>query len=154
MKALEGESQLPDDTPPPEETGPSGPVGNRAHGHRISCYRMEISRFLMYNPDVAREIVAQKKAIVALCLDLGVERLLLFGSAIRERTVVDVGDLDFVVPFKPMPPVEYIRNCFRVAEQLQALLQAPVDLVELDSIKHPYFKEEADETKVAVYEIA
>jgi hypothetical protein len=114
---------------------------------------MEISRFLMYNPDMVRDIVDHEKAVAALCRDLGVERLLLFGSAIRER-IVDVGDLDFVVLFTPMPPVEYVRNYFRLAEQLQALLKAPVDLVELDSIKHPYFKEEADETKVAVYEIA
>jgi predicted nucleotidyltransferase len=68
------------------------------------------------------------------------ERFFLFGSATRERTVEDVGDLNFVAPFKPMPPVVSIRNCFCVAEQLQALPKAPVDLVELDSTKNPYFK--------------
>jgi hypothetical protein len=94
MKALEGQSRLAEDIPAPEETGPPGPLGNRAHGHRISCHRLEISRFLMYNPNMVREIVAYEKAIVALCLDLAAERLFLFGFATCERTVVNLGDLE------------------------------------------------------------
>ena len=103
---------------------------------------------------MVREIADHKKSVAALCRDLGVERLFLFGSATRGTTVADVGDLDFAVQFRPMPPVEYAHNYFRLAEQLEALFKSPVDLVGLDSIKNPYFKEELDETKVAVYEIA
>ncbi|MGD0726784.1 MAG: nucleotidyltransferase domain-containing protein [Spirochaetia bacterium] len=102
---------------------------------------------------MVREIADHKNTVAALCRDLGVERLFLFGSATRGTTVANVGDLDFAVQFRAMPPVEYAHNYFRLLEQLEALFKAPVDLVELDSIKNPYFKEEVDETKVAVYEI-
>jgi uncharacterized protein len=53
-----------------------------------------------------------------------------------------------------VPPVEYAHNYFRLAEKLEALLRAPFDLVELDVIKNPYFKEAVEKTKVPVYEIA
>ena len=95
MKAFEGPSQLAERhfrrLRKPDRLGHGG---NRAHGHRISCHRLEISRFLMYNPNMVREIVAYEKAIVALCLDLAAERLFLFGFATCERTVVNLGDLE------------------------------------------------------------
>ncbi|MGA2478735.1 MAG: hypothetical protein ABSG63_08310 [Spirochaetia bacterium] len=47
------------------------------------------SRILMYNSDMVREVVDQKTAIAALCRDLGVERLFLFGSATRQNTLAD-----------------------------------------------------------------
>ena len=72
----------------------------------------------------------------------------------RGSTLADVRDLDFLVRFRPMPPVEYAHNYFRLAEQIEALFEAPVDLVELDSIRNPHFKEAVDETKVPAYEIA
>ena len=118
------------------------------------CAHMEIMWFLMYYAGMVRELVDQKKAIAALCRDLGVERLFLFGSATRGTTLADVGDLDFLVRFKPMPPAEYADNYFLLAEKLEDLLRTPIDLVELDSIDNPYFKEAVDETKVPVYEIA
>jgi predicted nucleotidyltransferase len=115
---------------------------------------METRGLLMYNPLMVREIVGHRNAITALCRELGVERLFLFGSATRSATLAEVGDLDFLVRFKPMPPAEYAHNYFRLAEELEDLLGAPIDLVELDAIDNPYFKEAVDETKVPVYEIA
>jgi hypothetical protein len=108
----------------------------------------------MYNPLMVREIIGHRNAIAALCRELGVERLFLFGSATRSATLADVGDIDFLVRFKPMPPAEYAHTYFRLAEELEDLLGAPIDLVELDWIDNPYFKEAVDETKVPVYEIA
>ena len=108
----------------------------------------------MYNPVMVREIVGHKKAITALCRELGVEGLFLFGSATRGTTLADVGDLDFLVRFKPMPPGKYAHNYFRLAEKLEDLPGAPIDLVERMRSTNPCFKEAVDETKVPVYEIA
>ncbi len=101
-----------------------------------------------------REIVESENTIATLCRDLGVERLFVFGSATRGLTLADVRDLDFLVQFKPMPPVQYAHNYFRLAEQLQELFQMPIDLVEIQAVKNPYFKEALDETKVTVYELS
>ena len=53
-----------------------------------------------------------------------------------------------------MPPVEYAHCHFELIEKLEDMFHTPVDLVEIDQIRNPYFKEAVDETKVAVYEIA
>jgi len=53
-----------------------------------------------------------------------------------------------------MPPVQYAHNYFRLAEQLEILFEAPIDLVENDAIDNPYFREAVDESKVPVYETA
>ncbi len=53
-----------------------------------------------------------------------------------------------------MPPVQYAHNYFRLAAQLQELFQTPIDLVEVQAVKNPYFKEALDETKVPVYELS
>jgi uncharacterized protein len=115
---------------------------------------MAKSRASMYIFCMVREILNHKNAIATLCRDLHVSRLFLFGSATNGATLADVGDLDFLVQFKPMPPVQYAHNYFHLAEALEELFQTPVDLVELDAIKNPYFREAVDETKVPVYEIA
>jgi len=85
---------------------------------------------------------------------MGVERLFVFGSATHGSTLADVRDLDFLVQFKPMPPVQHAHNYFRLAEQLEELFQAPIDLVEIEAIDNPYFKEAVDESKVSVYELS
>jgi len=108
----------------------------------------------MYNPGMVREVADQKEAIAALCRDLGVELLYLFGSAASGATLADVRDLDFLVRFKPMGSGQYAHNYFPLAEKLEELFHARIDLVEIDAIDNPYFKQAADQTKVPVYESA
>ncbi len=103
---------------------------------------------------MVREIEHQKAAVATLCQELGVERLFVFGSAARRSRLADVGDLDFLVRFKPMPPVQYAHSYFRLAERLEALFRTPVDLVEMEAVDNPYFKEAVDESKVPLYELS
>jgi uncharacterized protein len=53
-----------------------------------------------------------------------------------------------------MPPVEHAHCYFELIEKLEDMFHAPIDLVEIDQIRNPYFQEAVDETKVPVYEIA
>jgi hypothetical protein len=53
-----------------------------------------------------------------------------------------------------MPPVEYAHCYFELIEKLEDMFHTTIDLVEIDQIRNPYFKEAVDETKVPVYEIA
>ena len=109
---------------------------------------------LVYNEGMVQEVIDQKEAIAALCRELLVERLYLFGSGASEASMADVHDLDFLVRFKPVDPVQYAHRYFYLAERLEELFKAKVDLVELDAIDNPYFKEAVDKTKVPVYESA
>jgi hypothetical protein len=101
---------------------------------------------------MVREVAERTEMIASLCRDLGVERLYLFGSATSGATMADVRDLDFLVRFKPMESGQYARNYFSLAEKLEELFKTRVDLVEMDNIDNPYFKEAVDRTKVPVYE--
>lgn len=103
---------------------------------------------------MVQEILDQKKEIASVCRTHGVKRLFLFGSAAQRSTLAEVRDLDFMVQFKPMPPVEYAQNYFHFMEQLEQLFQTPVDLVESEVIDNPYFKEAVEESKVALYELS
>ncbi len=106
----------------------------------------------MYNRVMVREVADHKEAIAALCRDLGVERLYLFGSGASAESMAAVHDLDFLVRFKPDsgPAHKY----FSLAERLEDLFKTRVDLVEIDAIENPYFREAIEETKVALYESA
>lgn len=106
---------------------------------------------MMYSHIMVQEILDLSREVASLCEALGVERLYLFGSATQESTLAEVRDLDFLVRFKPMPPVEYAQNYFRLMEELEKLFQAPVDLVERQAIENPYLKEAVEETKVSLY---
>jgi len=83
---------------------------------------------------MVQEIFDLRQEIASLCEALGVEQLYLFGSAPQESTLAEVGDLDFLVQFKPMPPVEYARNYFLLIERLEELFHSPIDLVETEAI--------------------
>ena len=108
----------------------------------------------LVSEDMVQEVIYQKEAIAALCRELRVERLYLFGSGASEASMADVHDLDFLVRFKPVDPGQYAHRYFYLAERLEELFKAKVDLVELDAIDNPYFKEAVDKTKVSVYESA
>jgi len=103
---------------------------------------------------MVREVADRKDTIAALCRDLQVEGLYLFGSATSGASLADVHDLDFLVRFKPLPPDRYADNYFLLLQKLEDLLKMPIDLVELDAIRNPYFKEAVDETMVPVYELS
>lgn len=100
---------------------------------------------------MVQEILDLRREIASLCEALGVEHLHVFGSATRESTLADVRDLDFLVQFKPMPPVQYARNYFLLIEKLEELFHSPIDLVEAEVIDNPYFKEAVEESKVPLY---
>ena len=92
-----------------------------------------------------------REEIASICEALGVERLYLFGSATQESRLAEVRDLDFLVEFKPLPPVEYAQKYFLLMERLEELFHSPVDLVETEAIDNPYFKEALEESKVPLY---
>ena len=117
-------------------------------------YAADNLRLLGYNDAMVAEVVERKEDIATVCRLLGVEMLFLFGSASHGGKLSEVRDLDFLVRFRPMPPVEYVRCYFELMQKLEDMFHTPIDLVEIDQIRNPYFKEAVDETKVPVYEIA
>ena len=83
-----------------------------------------------------------------------VRRLSLYGSATSERFDSSRSDVDVLVEFEKMVPTEHAGHCFGLQEDLEALLQRPVDLVEPGPIRNPYFRQSVDASKVLLFEAA
>lgn len=94
----------------------------------------------------------QADSLRRLCLNYGVRRLVLFGSAATSTRLQDVGDLDFLVEFQPKAYKAYADTYFGLLEDLQQLFGRPVDLVVGSAVMNPYFLQSIERTKTLVYE--
>jgi len=92
--------------------------------------------------------------IIRICTHRKVRRLALFGSATDHRFDQNTSDLDLLVEFEKMQPSEHAEQYFGLAEDLERLLNRPVDLVEPGPIRNPYFRKSIEETQVVIYAAA
>lgn len=96
-------------------------------------------------------LLAKKKTeIKELCEKFHVERLYLFGSAVK-GTLKEESDLDFLVKFKPFDLYFYFDNYMDFQNQLQELFQRKVDLVEEQSLRNPVLIKSIDKNKKLIY---
>jgi len=92
----------------------------------------------------------KRKSIKRLCSENKVISLFAFGSAVRNE-LKENSDIDLLVDIEGTDPFEYTDHYFNLLEQLEKLLQRPIDLLETRALKNPFLKAEIDRTKVAIY---
>jgi len=91
-------------------------------------------------------------SMVALMKKHKVKRAYAFGSVVKGDFNKD-SDIDILIAFEDnLDPVVYGQHYFDLADQLEELLERPVDLVTEASLKNPYFIKNLNETKVPLYE--
>ncbi len=90
----------------------------------------------------------------ALCERRGVERLALFGSALRDDFDPKKSDLDFSVTFAPMSPERHAAAYFGLLDDLEGLFGRRVDLVEIGAVRNPYLRRSIEEEQETVYAAA
>jgi predicted nucleotidyltransferase len=83
-----------------------------------------------------------------------VKRLGVFGSATDDRFDPAASDIDFVVEFEPMTPVEHAEAYFGFADDLARIFCREIDLVERSAIRNPIFRESVEGTCRDVYAVA
>jgi predicted nucleotidyltransferase len=93
---------------------------------------------------------AYKNEINALCANHKVRSLYAFGSVLTPNFNTN-SDIDLIVDFTEIDVKDYADNYFDFKFSLQDILNRPVDLLEEQAIKNPYFKEELNKKKVIVY---
>ena len=103
---------------------------------------------------MAELIESKRSELGALCERHRVERLALFGSALRDDFDPDRSDLDLCVVFQPMPPNEHAESYFGLLEDLEALFARRVDLVEIGAVRNPYLRREIEAGQETVYAAA
>lgn len=86
-----------------------------------------------------------------LCKKHNVEKLFLFGSALEESYSTEQSDIDFLVEFEKMEPIEHKNSYFGLLTDLKSLLDSVIDITELCAINNPYFLEEVLETRRLIY---
>ena len=101
------------------------------------------------------ELIESKRSeLRALCERYKVERLALFGSALRDDFDPGMSDLDFAVEFQPMTPQEHAEAYFGLLEDLESLFGQRVDLVEIRAVRNPYLRREIEAGQETLYAAA
>jgi uncharacterized protein len=97
------------------------------------------------------DLVPHAAAISALCRRLGVKRLELFGSAAAGGFEPGRSDYDFLIELDPADTGSRAQRIIDLAEALEKILGAPVDLVNPLYIRNPFFAAEVERTRTPVY---
>lgn len=91
------------------------------------------------------------QAIRAICEQLGVARLELFGSAARDDFDPETSDIDVIVEF-----LDYgsgiTDRYFGLTDALQNLLGRSVDITSARKLSNPYFLDEIEADRITLYE--
>ena len=95
-------------------------------------------------------IKSEISSLKLLCQKHKVASLYLFGSALTPQFNTQ-SDLDFLVTFGAVPPLDYADNFFDLRDALSQLFQRRIDLVEAQTLRNPYFKKVVEKTKVLIY---
>ena len=89
--------------------------------------------------------------LIELCVNHKVGQLYLFGSVLTNQ-FNESSDIDLLVQFSQVDLLEYFDNYMDFKEQLEALFERPVDLVENQAIRNPIFRRVIDREKQLIYE--
>ena len=90
------------------------------------------------------------KELKKLCDNYYVSKLYVFGS-IAKGDFNDESDIDFLVRFSGVNPLDYFDNYLDFKENLEQLYSRKVDLVEIQTIKNPILKKSIDRNKILLY---
>lgn len=92
--------------------------------------------------------------IAALCLEFGVRRLDVFGSAIRPDFDAARSDIDLVVEFDDDARGNQFDRYFGLKRSLEKLFARPVDLIDLEALRSVRLRKIVERERVLLYEQA
>jgi uncharacterized protein len=90
------------------------------------------------------------EAIQTLAKAHHVVSLEVFGSAVTGQ-MNDSSDIDLLVTFAALEPIEYSRYYFAFKHGLEDLLGRNVDLIELETLDNPYFLKAIEPERIIIY---
>jgi len=92
-----------------------------------------------------------RQKLIELCRKYRVRQLDVFGSATRLDFDRDSSDVDLLVQFEDMPHADRADAYLGFLMAAEALLQRPVDLVEVGAVRNPYLRRGIEESRELVY---
>ena len=137
----------------PKDKGGTVPFAKRGgRGSEATAGGARGGRGISRPPPALSQKSQHSDELAELCRRHHVKRLEVFGFAAVGNFNPDTSDIDFLVDYQPFPTGGKADVYFELLEDLQQLFNKPVDLVVDRAIKNPYFRQNADKSKVAVYE--
>jgi len=100
---------------------------------------------------MAISVDEQQDEIAAACRQYGIERLFVFGSAIREDFRPGESDIDLLVEFGPIDVTKKFHAYLDAREAFRRIFNADVDLVMRGAVKNKVIANEIDRTKKLIY---
>lgn len=85
-----------------------------------------------------------------LCKKFYVAELYVFGSAAKDSFTKN-SDIDFLVRFSGVNPIDYFDNYMDFKSNLSELFSREIDLVEIQTIKNPILKKSINRDKILLY---
>jgi len=126
----------------------------------FNAFAMDVSAFflcirkkvvsLWYNFIEMNTLQEYISKIEELCKIYNVKQLYAFGSVLTDRFNSD-SDIDLIVNFNKIPVENYADNYFDFKFLLQDMFKRPVDLLEEQAIKNPYFIQNINKNKQLIY---
>ena len=96
-------------------------------------------------------IEAKNEEIAAVCLQHGIKKLFVFGSALRDDFRPGESDIDLFAEFGPVEVANLFHAYLDEREAFRKIFQAGADLVMQDAVKNMIISSEIDRTKRLVY---
>ena len=115
-----------------------------------TCNTIKNFRKLVANIILMNRLEAFTPEINRLCKIYNVKKLYAFGSILTDEYGPE-SDIDLIVDFANIPIEEYADNYFDFKFSLQDVFNRPVDLLEEQAIKNPYFKKAVNQQRQLVY---
>jgi hypothetical protein len=93
----------------------------------------------------------QQDKIADACREYGIDRLFIFGSAIRDDFRPGESDIDLLVEFGPIDITKKFHAFLGAREAFRRIFEADVDLVMQGAVKNKVIANEIDRTKKLIY---
>lgn len=97
-------------------------------------------------------VQAKLPQVITLLKTHKVKKAYAFGSVCTDRFTQE-SDVDLLIDFGISEPFEgYAENFWELEEELQTLLNRPVDLVPQHTLRNPYLISSVNRTRIPLYE--
>ncbi|MDD1728607.1 MAG: nucleotidyltransferase domain-containing protein [Methanospirillum sp.] len=96
-----------------------------------------------------QRVIPYLSRVQEVCIRHQVEKLAVFGSMLTEKE--NPADIDLLVTFHEMEPVQYAHEYFGLESDLEKIFNLPIDLVEEHAIRNPVFREIVAESSIELY---
>lgn len=100
---------------------------------------------------MSMRIDEKREEIAEACQRYGIERLFIFGSALREDFRPGESDIDLLVKFGPIDISKKFHTFLEARAAFSKILQAEVDLVMSGAVKNKVIAGEINRTKKLLY---